>query len=177
MPSNLLTPLECSKAKCKGASLLKMHDGEGLYLWVYADGRKYWRLRYWQEGKEKSLSLGGFGATSGVSLKEARSKRDELRKQLEAGLDPSAERKAKARREKLAHANSFEAVALEWFGKRSVAWVESYVTDVKRRLEANIFPALGPRPGRQRRLLIRSDVLQMLQTEMQVQASSRPAEW
>ena len=74
--------------------------------------RKYWRLRYWQDGKEKSLSLGVYGSASGVTLKEARSKRDALRKQRDAGLDPSVERKAKARREKLGRANSFEAVAL-----------------------------------------------------------------
>src|SRR5690242_4955618 len=147
MPSNLLTPLKCAKARCKTrVSLLKLHDGEGLYLWVYADGRKYWRLRYWLDGKEKSLSLGVFGTASGVTLKEARTKRDMLRKQLANGLDPSVERKAKARREKLGRTNSFEAVALEWFDKQSVAWVDSHISDVRRRLEGNIFPVIGSRP-------------------------------
>jgi hypothetical protein len=100
MPSNLLTLLECKNATCQTASLRKLHDGDGLYLWVYPDGRKYWRLRYWQEGKEKSLSLGVFDGKAGVTLKEARTKRDALRKQMESGLDPSAERKAEASREK-----------------------------------------------------------------------------
>jgi hypothetical protein len=29
----------------------KLSDGDGLYLWVYLDDRKYWRLRYWQAKK------------------------------------------------------------------------------------------------------------------------------
>lgn len=78
-------------------------------LWVYSDGRKYWRMCYWQAGKEKSLSLGVYPK---VSLSEARKKRDELRKQLHANLDPSAERKAANLRKKLAVENSFQAVAL-----------------------------------------------------------------
>jgi integrase-like protein/Arm domain-containing DNA-binding protein len=147
MPINLLTTVKCRAAICAaGWSLQKLHDGGGLYLWVYSDGRKYWCLRYWRHGKEKSLSLGVFGITDGATLKEARTKRDELRKQLEDGLDPSAERKAKARRERSARTNPFEAVAAEWFTKRSVTWVESHTIDVKRRLEANIYPTLGQRP-------------------------------
>ena len=49
-----------------------------------------------------------------VSLSDARKKRDELRKQLLANLDPSAERKAANLRKKLSAENSSEAVALEW---------------------------------------------------------------
>ena len=45
-------------ATCEGKKIDKLHDGNGLYLWVFQDGRKYWRLRYWINGSEKSLSLG-----------------------------------------------------------------------------------------------------------------------
>ncbi|MFZ2629236.1 MAG: Arm DNA-binding domain-containing protein [Rugosibacter sp.] len=44
---------------------------------VYVDSRKYWRLRYWVDGKEKSLSLGVFPT---ISLKEARARRNDNRK-------------------------------------------------------------------------------------------------
>lgn len=121
----------------------KLHDGDGLYLWVYLDGRKYWRLRYWQAGKEKSLSAGVYPK---VSLSDARKKRDEFRQQLQANLDPSAERKAVNLRKKMANMNSFEAVALEWYNKQCHTWVPSHAKDVKRRLENNIFPHLGKRP-------------------------------
>ena len=38
---NLLTDVECKNATSEGKSIRKLHDGGGLYLWVYEDGRKY----------------------------------------------------------------------------------------------------------------------------------------
>jgi integrase len=143
MATNLLSAAECKNANSNGAAVRKLTDGDGLYMWVYLDGRKYWRMRYWQAGKEKSLSLGVYPK---VSLSDARKKRDELRKQLEADLDPSAERKATNLRKKLAAENSFEAVAREWYGKQLHTWVPHHASDVKRRLENNIFPSIGKRP-------------------------------
>jgi integrase len=143
MATNLLSAAECKNATSNGASVRKLHDGDGLYLWVYLDGRKYWRLRYWQADKEKSLSIGVYPK---VSLSDARKKCDELRAQLRANLDPSAERKATNLRKKLANVNSFEAVAMEWYNKQLHTWVEHHASDVKRRLESNIFPSLGKRP-------------------------------
>ena len=143
MATNLLSAVECKNANSKGVGIRKLHDGDGLYLWVYLDGRKYWRMRYWQASKEKSLSIGVYPK---VSLSDARKKRDELRNQLEANLDPSAERKATNLRKKLSAENSFEAVALEWFSKQKHIWVPHHADDVKRRLEANVFPILGRRP-------------------------------
>ena len=141
--TNLLSASKCNNATSEGKAIRKLHDGGGLYLWVYADGGKFWRLRYRLGGKEKSLS---FGSYPQVSLKEARAKRDEQRKVLDADLDPSAERKAANLRKKLANANSFEAVAMEWYNKQLHTWVPHHASDVKRRLESNIFPTIGKRP-------------------------------
>lgn len=124
MATNLLSAAECKNATSNGASIRKLHDGDGLYLWVYLDGRKYWRLRYWQADKEKSLSLGVYPK---VSLSDVRKKRDELCKQLQADLDPSAEHKATNLRKKLANVNSFEAVVLEWYNKQVHTWVSSFL--------------------------------------------------
>ncbi len=143
MATNLLSAAKCKNATSNGASIRKLHDGDGLYLWVYLDGRKYWRMRYWQAGKEKSLSVGVYPK---VSLSDARSKREELSRQLQADLDPSAERKATNLRKKLAAENSFESVAREWHAKQLHIWAEHHARDVKRRLENNIFPAIGKRP-------------------------------
>lgn len=143
MPTNLLSAVQCKNATSKDAVVRKLHDGDGLYLWVYRDGRKYWRLRYWLIGKEKSLSLGVYPK---IALSEAREKREALRKQLEADLDPSAERKAANLRKKLSAESSFEVVALEWYNKQLHTWVPHHAGDVKRRLESNIFPVLGKRP-------------------------------
>ena len=139
----MLTDAKCRTATSQGKAIRKLADEGGLYLWVYADGRKYWRLRYWLAGKEKSLSLGVYPE---IGLKAARAKRDAERKRLDANLDPSAERKADKLRKKLAAANSFEAVAREWYAKQSHTWVPGHALDVKRRLEKNAFPFLGMRP-------------------------------
>lgn len=144
MAINLLSDVQCRNAQCEGTSKIrKLSDGGGLYLWVYHDGRKYWRLRYWQAGKEKSLSLGVFPK---VGLSDARKKRDKESVHLADDLDPSAERKAKKLRDNLAKVNSFEATAREWYGKRAHIWSQKHADDVLRRLELNIFPSIGKRP-------------------------------
>lgn len=143
MPSNLLNDLKLKKAKCPtGQSVLKLHDGEGLYLWVFPNGSKYWRLRYWIEGKEKLSALGVYPH---VTLIQARSRRDKMQSQLADGLDPSVERKAEKHARMMASEGSFEVVAKEWYGKHVHQWSASHTRDVQRRLEANIFPALGKR--------------------------------
>jgi integrase len=161
MATNLLSAAECKNATSNNAGIRKLHDGDGLYLWVYLDGRKYWRMRYWQADKEKSLSLGVYPK---VTLSDARKKRDELRKQLQADLDPSAERKATNLRKKLANVNSFEAVALEWYSKQLHTWVAHHASDVKRRLESNIFPTLGKRP------IDQINALELLETIRKIEA-------
>ena len=139
----MLTDAKCRNATSEGNKLRKLADGGGLYLWVHADGRKYWRLRYYMAGKEKTLSLGVYPK---VSLKDARAKRDTERKRLNDNLDPSAERRAEKMRVRIAAENSFEAVAREWFGKQLHTWVPGHAADVKRRLEKNVFPFIGRRP-------------------------------
>jgi integrase len=140
---NLLSDVECKNATTKGKVIRKLHDGGGLYLWVYADGRKYWRLRYKIDGSEKSLSLGVYPE---IGLKQARKRRDEERKRLDDNLDPSAERRAAKVRRTVAAANSFEAVAREWYTKQAKTWVPGHADDVLRRLEKNAFPKIGRRP-------------------------------
>lgn len=143
MAKDLLKDLECRNATSEGRKVRKIPDGDGLYLWVYEDGRKYWRLRYWLGGKEKSLSLGVY---PDISLKKARARRDAEQKRLEDNLDPSAERLAAKIRRQISAANSFEAVAREWYGKQVHTWVHTHARDVLRRLESNAFPFLGRRP-------------------------------
>ena len=52
---------------------------------------KRWRFRYFFGGKEKMLSLGLY---PDVSLLEAKEMRDECRKQIKQGIDPSQKRKS-----------------------------------------------------------------------------------
>ena len=82
----------------------KLSDGGGLYLLVNPNGALWWRFKYQFEGREKLLSLGVYPH---VSLQQARALRDEAKKGVANGVDPSAKRQA----EKSSTANTFEAVA------------------------------------------------------------------
>jgi integrase len=84
-------------------------DGEGLHLQIYTSGSKLWRLRFRFRGKANMMSLGAFPA---VSLKEAREKRGEIKKQIAAGIDPSLRKKLD--KISAASANSFGAIADEY---------------------------------------------------------------
>lgn len=121
----------------------KLADEKGLFVLVNPNGTKWWRLKFRVAGKEKLLS---FGVYPEVGLKEARDKRDEARKQLAGGIDPSEHRKAikTARVERAA--NSFEVVAREWFEKNRHTWAPSHADKIIDRLERDVFPWLGGRP-------------------------------
>jgi hypothetical protein len=113
---------------------------KGLYLEVMSNGSKYFRMKYRYGGKEKRLALGVYPETG---LKLARDKRDEARKQLAQGIDPSENRKAMKAAQADRAANSFEVVAWEWYTKNASTWVSNHGDRILRRLERDIFPWLG----------------------------------
>jgi integrase len=92
----------------------KLPDGGGLYLLVQTGGSKAWRLRYSFAGRENMLSLGPFPA---VSLANARAKRDDARKLLAAGIDPSEQKKLEKAATVATTQNTFGAVAAEFLAK------------------------------------------------------------
>lgn len=133
----------------------KVSDGAGLVLDVRPTGVGWWRLRYWLDGKERMLSLGTYPDTS---LAQARGKRDEARRQVAAGTDPSDVRKVeKAARAEVTKAGaradaglppvgSFEAVAREWLATVHAVKVSEVHHDRTRiRLEQDVFPWIGRR--------------------------------
>ncbi|MBN8888511.1 MAG: integrase arm-type DNA-binding domain-containing protein [Rudaea sp.] len=121
----------------------RMFDGGGLYLEIAPSGGKWWRLKYRHIGKEKRLSLGTYPETQ---LKIAREKRDEARKLIAQGMDPSAERKAEALRARILGANTFEAVALEWLELKRHDWTEKNEIKERGRLVNHCFPWIGKLP-------------------------------
>ena len=122
---------------------VRLFDGGGLYLEFAPKGGKWWRLKYRFGGKEKRFSLGVYPH---VTLKQARERRDEAKKLLANGIDPSVQRKASNAAVTERAANSFEAIAREWFASFSRKWVKGHSDKVLRRLEHNVFPYLGARP-------------------------------
>ena len=96
-----------------------LRDDKGLYLRVDQSGRKYWILRYWENGKEHKLSLSPY---PNLSLKEARLKRDEIQSDRAKGKSPS-----------LKSANipqTFSEAASEWLKVRMKDKAEGYLKTI-----------------------------------------------
>jgi hypothetical protein len=116
LPPIPLTVTAVKNAKASGKTQ-RLFDGGGLYLEVSPNGGKWWRFKYRFAGKEKRISLGVF---PDVSLKDARERKDEARRLLANGIDPSERRKTHRARQKSSAANTFESVAREWFDQPPV---------------------------------------------------------
>jgi len=139
-----LTKIECDRAACPaGKTHHRLADGLGMYLEITPAGGKYWRMKYRHGGKEKRLALGVYPE---VSLAEARKRRDKAREALASGEDPSQVKREEKLAKALLDATTFELVARQWWehwkGPRSTRHADY----VLRRLEADVFPALGARP-------------------------------
>lgn len=138
----MLTDPACRNAKPQDKPY-KLADEKGLFLLIHSNGSKYWRLKYRVAGKEKLLAIGVYPE---MSLAEARDKRDEARKQVKDGTDPSAAKQEEKRTRRIATANSFEAIAREWLEHMKHKWSDGHYTYTKRRFEAYAFPELGRTP-------------------------------
>lgn len=139
----MLTDTAVRNAK-PGTTARKLYDGRGLFVQVVPAGGKWWRFRYSFDGKEKLLSLGTY---PDIGVKQARDRRDEARKLLAEGKDPSAERQTDraVRREAVRQDLAFEKIAREWFDRFKPNWAEGHADTIIRRLERDIFPWLGDR--------------------------------
>jgi integrase len=131
-----LSDFKCRTAKPREKQY-RLSDGDTLYLEVRPNGGRYWRMRCRFDGKEKMLALGVYPE---VSLLEARQKRDTIKRRLAKGLDPSLEEKAPG------IGRTFEAVAREWHNRWQTGKSTEYAIQKLRRLEMDIFPALGRVP-------------------------------
>jgi hypothetical protein len=114
-----------------------------LYLEVSPRGGKWWRLKYRYTGKEKCVSLGVYPE---VNLKKARARAIEARQLLDAGVDPSENRRAAKAAQMEGAANSFEVVAREWIDQLMKSWVKGHGERILTRFERDIFPWIGARP-------------------------------
>lgn len=136
-----LNEMKVRSAKPKD-KFYKLTDSEGLYLHVTEKGKKLWRFKYRYDGKQKLLA---FGSYPEISLLDARKRRNDARRQLANGIDPSALRKAQ-KQAKTEETETFEIIAREWHEKFKTKWTEGHAQKLLRQLELNIFPWLGIRP-------------------------------
>jgi len=134
----------------------KLSDGHGLHVLLHPNGGKYWQVRYRFGNRERTASLGPYPE---VSLSEARTQRDEIRKKVKQGIDPVALRRAEKLRLADGQEKTFERVANQWFKVWERDKSENTIAYKRRRLEAEIFPSLGHLPIEE---ITRKDVLATL---------------
>jgi hypothetical protein len=97
------------------------------------------RFRYKRGGVEKLLTLGQYPE---VSLKRAREKRDDARRQLSDGVDPTLKRRA----EEESAANTFQTVADEWLMTKKHALTPATWARDRRQIYKWVVPYLGSKP-------------------------------
>lgn len=102
-----LSDLQCRKATATSAAR-KLADGGGLYLQVYPNGNKLWRLSYRWGGRQRVLPLGPYPH---ISLLDARKKREAAKDLIREGKDPAAERQANEAAEERRRQSTFAAFA------------------------------------------------------------------
>lgn len=138
----LLTDVKIRNAK-PGKQVVRLKDGEGLYLLVRLNGTKYWQLRYRHLGREKTISLGKYPQ---VSLGEARKKKVSALSELDEGINPSARKKKDRLLAVYRDRNTFLAVAEEWHERNCAIWSEGHQKRVWQRLNNHVLSHLGNRP-------------------------------
>lgn len=138
MPIDTLSDTSIKKAR-PGDKAYKLFDGGGLYLIVAPTGGKWWRFKYQIGGREKLLSVGTY---PDVPLKLARARRDDARKLVAAGVDPSMKRKG----ERVAQANTFKALAEEWLTHESKTLSAVTIRAKRARLETWAYGSIGNTP-------------------------------
>ncbi len=116
----------------------RYNDGDGLFLELTGPNKGNWQLRATVNGRRRDIGLGSLAL---VSLKEARDAAFELRRDIQRGIDPVAERK----RRKL-EILTFKAAALRVHAEQKASWKngkhqDQWITT----LENYAFPVLGDR--------------------------------
>jgi integrase len=132
MATNKLTDAQCRLAK-PADKARKLSDGHGMFLFVTPKGAKVWRMAYTLHGKEQTEVLGPYPL---LSLADARSKRDELRRKLLDGINIKTKGKASI---------SFsDAVTAYWAVRADVS--AGYKANATRGLAMHIEEFIGTHP-------------------------------
>jgi integrase len=112
-------------------------DGDGLILAVGTGGSGSWMVRVQKDGKRRDI---GLGSASKVTLAEARTRAAASRAQVEAGLDPVAQRR------KAAGIPTFREAAAQVHAEHKKGWKNGkHQNQWLRTLEVYAFPTLGDR--------------------------------
>lgn len=139
-----LSDLVVKQAKTTGKAYT-LPDIDGLSLAVTPAGGKSWHFRYYWLGKQQRMSLGNYPE---VSLREARTLRDEARALVAKDINPHRHRKQKRAAAKLAGEHTFDAIYKKWLSHRELSLKKGRQTTLSilpRVFAKDVLPVLGKR--------------------------------
>ncbi len=114
-----LTDVLCKKALPKEKQY-RLSDSNGLSLRIDPNGKKYWSIRYTENGQRKSKALGVYPE---LSLKRAREIALDLRYKLKNTVEVEDEQPC------------FKEVAEDWFNNQKETWSSKHISNVRASLD------------------------------------------
>ncbi len=114
-----LTDVLCKKALPKEKQY-RLSDSNGLSLRIDPNGKKYWSIRYTENGQRKSKALGVYPE---LSLKRAREIALDLRYKLKNTVEVEEEQPC------------FKEVAEDWFNNQKETWSSKHISNVRASLD------------------------------------------
>ena len=133
--TNKLSDPECKSAKPK-AKIYKLAEGGVLHLYILTSGSKVWRYSYRIHDKQKTYTIGNYPDTS---LSDARTSKNEAKKLVHAGIDPSQQKQISKRQ---ISENSFQGVAETWLAQMKDEWSDTHYTRLNSYLSRDAYPLI-----------------------------------
>lgn len=136
------TEVQTAKARPKEYNLA---DGDGLYLRVKPNGKKFWLFNYTRPftRKRSNISIGTYPV---VTLEQARRVKNQYQVLLNQDIDPKEHREKEQQKQQDAHRSTLEAVASQWLDLKKTKVSEDHADDIWRSLEIHILPDMGNIP-------------------------------
>ena len=154
-----LSDVTVRQAKTTGKDYT-LPDFDGLSLAVSAAGTKTWHFRYTWLGQQKRMS---FGMYPEISLREARTRRDEARALVAKDINPQRQRTRDRQLATQAEQNTFQAVYEKWLKFREQGRLkkgrQTTLSLIPRIFGKDILPSLGRRSIH---VITRADLLEIV---------------
>lgn len=150
-----LTEKQIINAKPKDKDY-RLYDTDGLTLLVRKkSGTRVWQYRYTFNGKANKYTIGRWPKTGSADAREALI---EIKKCLSQGIDPNQHKFSKKLENIEAGANTFKAIAEEWYEKNN--WAPKHAKNIKSRMEKDVYALIGAKPIDQ---ITAKDIIYVLQ--------------
>jgi len=171
-----LTDTAVRLAKATG-KVYTLFDSDGLSLAVAEKGGKSWHFRFQWMGSQKRMSLGMYPA---VSLKQARTLRDEACELIAKGIHPGQFRRKNREHSRIEEANTFQIVYEKWFAHRCLSLKEGRQSTrgvVKRVFAKDVLPYIGKRPISEIKRVDLLDVIARVEERKALSVAERIRGW